>query len=782
MNKSKLNLYRFDFMLFSVVLVVAASLRFANIFELGFSDTDEYAAWEFLNFQFAQFKLEGVAGSMWGRPFGYMIAYLWGEVFGPEPAMQQVRSAFFGLLTVVVLYFIGEKYIRKNVGLFASAFSAVLFAMVFYSRNMKLLGMGVFFCSLNVWILFSIVRQPYLYKYILLGLLLGMMITTHPNTLPMAAVMLFVVAMITLFKIFTSGASWRLLFDSFAAPFMLWAVTAFWEQYFVVIKEVFKFWDVENVGYLKNLLYHANLGQHAVPSFDFYLASIAVNGQWFLYLTLASVSLLLCSSLRRPALLLLVLFWGAISLYVVTEMVAVQRNVLSCMIPACLVAAAFVVCILDFFKKFKSTHRFLRISLLSFVLVFGVLQYLPYTSNVSSAQQIYDYAGTSRISLSKPAKSIYYWNGYYFGDSSLFVETWEDVFRNYASKNIQYAASLRPGTTNVDIFFDPNYSPSKTVRNLQSNKVELEYPIFDLNQEYLVFEKELEISKISEASSVPIELSLSTVKVADVVQSIHKREIEFQLSIPANADLMIFTGRIDNVDLDTFLVTTVGDQEHPYLYDALFQQSFASEGLNYPVSSADQRRISLQNAWKLNSNSPKDLRVSFVAASKERKLLQVTNLKVLFYKLPQERLTLIDDVAELKADPKKFVEIKRVLRRFGRTYSNEIEALDDNVTQIDLNPSKYKPNAEYEVTFKARTNFKTAGRVSLNFDKGYWQPTSVQLVRGPYFWSPKYRKYAFRFRSPLLPKKLVLIFENAKPWKKDGHIDVQEISVKEVFS
>ena len=114
------------FITLAVVICCAAILRFYALDIQGFMDSDEFASYNFLVGNLDLGRFYGTEGSMWGRPFAYLISKISLIIFGESPNSLLIKSAIAGILTVFIIIYMGEKYFSKYVGAFSGAVSAML--------------------------------------------------------------------------------------------------------------------------------------------------------------------------------------------------------------------------------------------------------------------------------------------------------------------------------------------------------------------------------------------------------------------------------------------------------------------------------------------------------------------------------------------------------------------------------------------------------------------------------------------------------------------------------
>ena len=101
------------------------------------------------------------------------------KIFGPEPWALRGVSAFFGVLTILGLYFLARELFGKNPAYFAAFFMAVSFWHINFSRIGFRAIMVPFFTVFAFYFLFKALRTQKLYCYILAGASLGLGLHTY---------------------------------------------------------------------------------------------------------------------------------------------------------------------------------------------------------------------------------------------------------------------------------------------------------------------------------------------------------------------------------------------------------------------------------------------------------------------------------------------------------------------------------------------------------------------------------------------------------------------------
>jgi hypothetical protein len=100
------------------------------------------------------------SGLFYGRALFFHYTQAFFQLFGQNDFWVRFPSVIFGLLTVVLAYYIGKEYSKKSGGILAALFTTVFYLEVFYSRQARFyqLFQLLFFASL--YFLYKSKQQP----------------------------------------------------------------------------------------------------------------------------------------------------------------------------------------------------------------------------------------------------------------------------------------------------------------------------------------------------------------------------------------------------------------------------------------------------------------------------------------------------------------------------------------------------------------------------------------------------------------------------------------------
>ena len=159
---------RFDYILLTVIMLVAAVLRLWKLGQVPFMH-DEFSALLRTRFDnFHDFIQQGIMPD--SHPIGVeLFLWLWVRIFGWSEFWVKLPFALMGIGSIYLVYLIGRQWFNRKVGLFSAAFFAVSQFTVFYSQLARPYSAGLFFVLLMAWFWHKIVfevKKPKVGTYI----------------------------------------------------------------------------------------------------------------------------------------------------------------------------------------------------------------------------------------------------------------------------------------------------------------------------------------------------------------------------------------------------------------------------------------------------------------------------------------------------------------------------------------------------------------------------------------------------------------------------------------
>jgi len=174
-------------LLILVILIIASFYRFYSIDMymtfLGDEGRDVLVVYKILH---GDLTLLGPTASVGGFFLGpiyyyFMVPFLW--LFNYNPVGPAVMIAFFGIVTVWLIYKVGKEFFGVSVGLIAAGLYAISPLVVTYSRSSWNPNLMPFFSLLTLYLVYKAIRKNSVKLFILSGFLFGITMQLHYLTL-----------------------------------------------------------------------------------------------------------------------------------------------------------------------------------------------------------------------------------------------------------------------------------------------------------------------------------------------------------------------------------------------------------------------------------------------------------------------------------------------------------------------------------------------------------------------------------------------------------------------
>lgn len=91
-------------------------------------------------------------------PLFFIILWIWTKLFGISEIAVRIPSIIFGILTVYLVYLIGNKLHSKNLGLVAALLLTVNPLHIYYSQEARMYALATLAVSLNIFLLIKLVK------------------------------------------------------------------------------------------------------------------------------------------------------------------------------------------------------------------------------------------------------------------------------------------------------------------------------------------------------------------------------------------------------------------------------------------------------------------------------------------------------------------------------------------------------------------------------------------------------------------------------------------------
>lgn len=92
-------------------------------------------------------------------PGHFIILWIWTRLFGMNEIIVRIPSVIFGVLTVLLVYLIGQKLYSKALGLIAALLIAVNPLHIYYSQEARMYSLAALAVSINLFLLIKLVKN-----------------------------------------------------------------------------------------------------------------------------------------------------------------------------------------------------------------------------------------------------------------------------------------------------------------------------------------------------------------------------------------------------------------------------------------------------------------------------------------------------------------------------------------------------------------------------------------------------------------------------------------------
>lgn len=119
--------------------------------------------------------------SEWDKnpPFYYYLLWIWAKLFGISEFGLRSMSVFFSSLTAVLIYSFSLKISNKTSAILATLIFTFHPSMYYYAQEARCFSLLIFLTTINLILVYSLIRNPKIFKAFLLGALNFLIFYTH---------------------------------------------------------------------------------------------------------------------------------------------------------------------------------------------------------------------------------------------------------------------------------------------------------------------------------------------------------------------------------------------------------------------------------------------------------------------------------------------------------------------------------------------------------------------------------------------------------------------------
>lgn len=815
------------------VLLIAVLTRLVFLEHRGFLEADEGAYYRFFSTELVYHSISGGAAGMWARQIYFWLLYFWSNFFKVTPSLLLYHNAILGIMTVVLVYFIGKKIFGQTAGIFAAAFLAVSFNHIYHVRHMKDFSTTIFLFTVSLLALIMFLETEKKNWIIIAGISLGMMSGSNPASYPIAGILFIFVFVLSLLKFFRRVPSKR---TPILTRFFLFSISyilplACIELFYPLAKHLLPFWNIDTQHtYFNSLIGHL-LGNRPdaygtqKEGLIVYLKGFSTDGIFFILMAFVGTIIILmkfAKERRSVYILIAASSWGCVLIYGFYPNISDYfRNVLTSLVGMAILSGLVISRLTELVYKYikKSGLKIiLETALLIMIISYGYSYSSICLKDVSAAQQMHDYIQVDRASMTEPSRSVYYWEHYYFRDRTLSVNTWEEVFRNYLSRRAEYLVLLVPPWTKATEILESKYKPTKFFKHLTSDRKQIEFGLFDLNQERVIFTERFNFHLIDKIDC-PEVLTLPCYDGRMLEYNLGLITTRFEIKTIKDANLLLLNGRVSMHRPGDLLTVMIGDEENPSRY---YLEMFP----------AKKALTSINTTWQIEDPIPPEIIISLCYTNNmdgfSGRAIEISGFELSLYYLPEERKRLVVEVPVLKPDEKKIETFSKILARYGKNFTPQSPVVANggfsfppdykgslppswhiygkgtnvmviphqenkkNILELtydspdtwhkiyqEIPASRFRPNTRYRIRFRAKTNLKNEGEIYLFVQS--WNPRWRKFLLHKFFWKPWWCWYEFDFTTlpdSVLPLNLYL--GDGKLDKPDGKLSFADITINKV--
>jgi mannosyltransferase len=166
------------FWILAGLTALGAVLRFATLGSQSYHHDEIVTASRVLRVGFGH-AMDAVGFSESAPPLYYALAWLWTQVAGTGEWGLRSLSAFAGVATIPVAYFIGRELRGTRAGLFGAALVAVNPMLLWYSQEARAYSLLGLFCALSLLYCVRALRDGERRDFTLWGVFSGLALATH---------------------------------------------------------------------------------------------------------------------------------------------------------------------------------------------------------------------------------------------------------------------------------------------------------------------------------------------------------------------------------------------------------------------------------------------------------------------------------------------------------------------------------------------------------------------------------------------------------------------------
>lgn len=144
--------------IFSLILSLGSALRFYGLDHESL-ENDELASWVEIHHENLGSMIEGLRYGM-SPPLYHILLYFVIKHFGDSEVALRIPSAVSGVLSIIVIFFLGRHLYSEKEGLMAAGLTALLWCPVYYSQEARVYSLLLLFTLLSTYLWITMTPLP----------------------------------------------------------------------------------------------------------------------------------------------------------------------------------------------------------------------------------------------------------------------------------------------------------------------------------------------------------------------------------------------------------------------------------------------------------------------------------------------------------------------------------------------------------------------------------------------------------------------------------------------
>lgn len=142
----------------SIILVLGIALRLICINKPDGLWNDEYVSWMISATPFTHGFFDAIK-SQCHMPFYYLYLKFFMAIFGQSDLVLRLTSTFAGILSIIIMYFVGKEKDEKT-GILCAGFSAISSFLIYYSQEVRFYSVLFLFSALSLLYILKSIQNP----------------------------------------------------------------------------------------------------------------------------------------------------------------------------------------------------------------------------------------------------------------------------------------------------------------------------------------------------------------------------------------------------------------------------------------------------------------------------------------------------------------------------------------------------------------------------------------------------------------------------------------------